>query len=625
VPEQLSDAVQPAARRVPRDQVREVLARDPMFSSLSADALADLASACELRDVPGGSYLVRAGQPLDMLYGVVHGALRIVHRDNGVERTMAELYRGELLGVLGLVAARPSPADVFVIRDSTLLAFSRGRLIHIMRSNPAVFETFVRLLGARSLGMLDALVGLARPSARRHAGNIAVMPLSRDASIREITDRFVALTSRTLPTVHVTAPMLERELGPGAASDGDERVAAWLSDLEGGAEVLLYECDVQLPAWTARCRRQSDRLVIVAPSAVDARLEAMAASVTGTERDGLTRPIDLVLVHDATTKLPSGTRAWWSRIEGVRRIHHVRHRHAGDIESAVRRIVGRPVGLVLSGGGAHGIAHVGVLAAIAEAGIPIDYVCGTSMGAIFAAGVGQRRSSQAMRAQVRELFAAPFALYDVTVPISSLLAGKKLDRVLQRELGEADIEDLWLPFFCVSTDLSRAELVVHDRGSLCKSVRASCAIPGIFPPLLWDGRTLVDGGLMNNLPVDLLLERCPGPIIAVDVLPYGDPTLARPSGAIARRLRALRTRIKGEPATPPLFDILMRSTMVGSKYRQQTAAQSSDQVVYLEPPVASFGMLQWRAHDALFEVGLYHAREQLARHRALFPRMSGGL
>jgi predicted acylesterase/phospholipase RssA len=133
------------------------------------------------------------------------------------------------------------------------------------------------------------------------------------------------------------------------------------------------------------------------------------------------------------------------------------------------------------------------------------------------------------------------------------------------------------------------------------------------------GQALVDGGLVDNLPIDLLLERCSGPIIAVDVFPYGDPSFQQPSGRVARALRALRTRMKGEPASPPLFDILVRSTLVGSKFRQQIAMSRADQIIYLEPPVASFGALQWRAHGALFDAGHDYATAELARFRSLFP------
>jgi predicted acylesterase/phospholipase RssA len=274
--------------------------------------------------------------------------------------------------------------------------------------------------------------------------------------------------------------------------------------------------------------------------------------------------------------------------------------------------MGKQIGIVLGGGGARGMAHLGVLAALNEAGIPIDCICGTSMGAIVAAGVARGWSVNEMREHVVTVFARRLALYDPTIPISSLLAGKKLDAVIRELYGDAMIEDLWLPFFCVSTDLTRAEPVVHDNGSLCQAVRASCSIPGMFPPVVTDGRVLVDGGLMDNLPIDLFASRYPGAIVAVDVFPYGEPTLMAPTGPIISRLHKLRERIHRKRMAPPLFDSLMRSTLVGSRFRQQTVIPRMKNLLYLKPPVAAFGILHWGAHEALYEAGYRYASEALA-------------
>jgi predicted acylesterase/phospholipase RssA len=475
-------------------------------------------------------------------------------------------------------------------------------------------------MGERSFNALEAFVGSPRRSPSSHGGNLALLPLSDDRPVREATRLLVEAARAERETTHVTAELVDHALGPGAATgDGGTsgRVTAWLSNLERAFEVVLYECDLRQPRWTARCWRQSDRLVIIVESG-EPRPDFIERLMSSARLDGLARPIDLVLVHPRTTATPSGTRAWWA-VPNLRGIHHVREGRRDDIRRVARRLIGRPTGLVLSGGGARGIAHVGVIAAIVEAGIPIDFVCGTSMGAIFGAGLALGFDIPRMRAELRELFDRPFSLYDPTIPISSILAGKKLNRVLQHQLGDGDIEDLWLPFFCVSTDLARASMIVHERGCLWRAVRASCSIPGIFPPLPMDGCTLVDGGLVDNLPLDLLLKRCTGPIIAVDVFPYGDPGFHKPSGRLAAWLRALRTRFRGEPASPPLFDILMRSTLVGSKVRQEVAMTGAEEVVYLEPPVASFGALEWRSHRALFEAGRRYAARELAPVRSLFP------
>jgi predicted acylesterase/phospholipase RssA/CRP-like cAMP-binding protein len=615
--EQLDDG---SASLRSRAELREILTRDPFFATQSAAVLSDLVDACEVVAVPGGTCVVRAGQSLDALLGVLHGALRLVRRDDdGLEHTIREIDRGELLGVSALLSQRPSPFEVFAIRDSTLLRLGRARFVALAEAHPSLILTLARLMSERTLDVLELFVGTARPSPGVR-GNLALLSLSRDPALRATRDLFVEMVRAERTLTHVTAELVDHMLGAGAAAgDGAEstRVIAWLSDLERAVDVVLYECDARLPRWTARCRRQSDRLVVVAAAHHD--FAAIARALAVGRPDGLARPIDLVLVHPASTRIPQGTRAW-SALPELRAIHHVRSGDRSDVARLVRRLVGRPTGLVLSGGGARGIAHVGVIAAIVEAGIPIDYVCGTSMGAIFAASLALGFDVARMRRELRELFARPFALYDLTLPISSLLAGKKLSQVLHRQLGDADIEDLWRPFFCVSTDLSQAQLVVHERGSLWQSVRASCSIPGIFPPLPLAGRMLVDGGLVDNLPLDLLVERCAGPIIAVDVFPYGDPSFTEPSGRIAAALRRLRTALRGEPASPPLFDILVRATLVGSKVRQEVAMARAETIVYLEPPVARFGALQWRAHEALFEAGYRYAGEQLARHGRLFAR-----
>jgi predicted acylesterase/phospholipase RssA len=598
------------------------VAREPLFCSSGSEALSDLVDACELIQVSGGTRLVRVGQQLDSLYGVLYGGLRVLGRStDGVVSTIREFYRGETLGIMALLVDRPSPVDLFAVRDSTLMRLPRARFLSLTQRHPGLLLAFAQLMGRRAFDVLETAVGAPRASPWGRGGNVALLPVSTDAPTHDTKDRLIACALAQRPMTHVTAARLDHALGTGAAAAEEgpnERVTAWLSDLELTSDVVLYECDPRLPRWTARCVRQSDRLVIVASAHDERRLDAIAKTVAEAQPAEFARQLDLVLVHSSATAVPARARAW-SALDNLRAIHHVRAGNGSDVAHVVRRLFGRPIGVVLSGGGARGIAHVGVLAAIADAGIPIDYACGTSMGAIFAAGLALGWSAERIRQTVHDLFAVPFALYDLTLPISSLLAGRKLDRVLHRIMGDVEIEDLWLPFFCVSTDLAHAKLVIHDRGSLWRSVRASCSIPGIFPPLPMDGHVLVDGGLMDNLPLDLLVERCPGPIIAVDVFPYGDPTFERPSNRIARWLRALRSRVRGEPASPPLFDILMRSTLVGSKFRQQTAMTGAEQVVYLEPPVASFGILQWRAHRALFDAGYRYASAQLVRYRSLFP------
>jgi predicted acylesterase/phospholipase RssA/CRP-like cAMP-binding protein len=595
-----------------RPELLHLIQSSELFGSLPAAIVAELLDAFETFHANGGTYLVRAGDPVDSLYGVLHGALRLIpHRAGGMQRPIREYYRGELLGVMGMFAERPALLDVVVMRDSELVRLSRARFLELVQKHPELLHAFARFMSEHVYDLLVTIAGQHKLPSQPRGGNLAVITTSDRPALRETARALVDLVVAEPASVRVDAALVDAALCPGAATGAGHsgRVSEWLNELERGKNVTVYESGTHEPAWMARSIRQSDRLLVVASAGDDARVEEVTEALSA-PAGVVARRIELLLVHPRTTALPSGTSAL-SRLGGVSRIHHVRAGLRGDLKRVARHLLGRPIGVAFSGGGARGLAHLGVLAALVEAGIPIDYVCGTSMGSLFAAATAMDWSIARMREDVARSFARRFALYDLTVPISSLLAGKKLERMLHSLFEEADIEDLWLPFFCVSTDLSRATLVVHDRGKVWQCLRASASIPGMFPPLAMAGRSLVDGGLMDNLPIDLLAERCPGTIIAVDVFPYGEAAYALPEGRRAPILRAISARLKAAATGLPLLDILVRSTLVGSRFRQQTAAEHLKRVLYLEPPVNSFAVLGWRSHSALFEAGYSYAKERL--------------
>ena len=182
-----------------------------------------------------------------------------------------------------------------------------------------------------------------------------------------------------------------------------------------------------------------------------------------------------------------------------------------------RLIAGEPKGLVLSGGGARGFAHLGVLRALEEAKVPIDVVGGASIGAIIGAGYAAGWSISEMTQVYRSSFIAENPLSDWTLPFVSLVGGRAVSRLLKEAYGRRDIEDLVLPYFCVSTNLTAGRSVVHRSGRVWKWLRASAAIPGVLPPVFQGGQVLVDGGVMNNLPVDVMRDGLVADVIAVDI------------------------------------------------------------------------------------------------------------
>jgi NTE family protein len=264
---------------------------------------------------------------------------------------------------------------------------------------------------------------------------------------------------------------------------------------------------------------------------------------------------------------------------------------------------------VLSGGGARGFAHLGVVRAMRECNIPVDLVGGTSMGAILGAGVALQWDDRELITRFRRAFVDSRPLSDVTLPLVSLVAGRKVGRLLRSVFGEMDISDLPLPYFCVSTNLTSGRVEVHERGPLWQWLRASVAIPGVLPPVFQHGEVFVDGGAMNNLPVDVMRERGRGPVVGVDV--GSDPAFTTDLEATdLPPVWKLMNWARGGGRRPNIFQILWRSGMVNSA--AATAGQRARSDLVLRPPLESIDLLNWRAFDSAVEIGYRHAMRELA-------------
>jgi predicted acylesterase/phospholipase RssA len=412
----------------------------------------------------------------------------------------------------------------------------------------------------------------------------------------------------------VDADAVARHLGPGAAQrapgdPGRAELTEWLHSVERGHDHVIYEPDAEDTTWSRLCLSQSDVVLLAASAGDDPSIGAVEARALET---GWLR-CELVLLHPAR---PAGTAAWLAG-RPVADYHHLRANRPGDVARLARMITGTGCGLVLGGGGARGIAHLGVILALEEAGVPIDVVGGTSMGAIIAALCALGMDHAERVARITAVARHGRRLITPTLPLIALSAGRYLDRILIENLGSVPIEDLPLRFFCISANLNRAEEVIHERGPLWPAVRASLALPGIFPPVYAAGDLLIDGSAVNNVPVDVMRGRVGnGRIVAVNVSPEVEPLTATPFEAGLSGWRVLGHRLN--PFAPPqpvpnVVDILSRSTGL-SQVRYQRAALDGDHIdLLLSPPVAGIGSLDFKGGLALIEVGYRHAVEALAK------------
>jgi predicted acylesterase/phospholipase RssA/CRP-like cAMP-binding protein len=561
--------------------------------------------------VRGGERLFRQGEPGDSMYIVVVGRLVALREDgSGRRRVVGQIRPGESVGEMGLLANQPRSATVQASRDSVVVRISEEAFRQVVAEHPQLLASTARLVIRRTTDLMRGAAPSERPK------NIAIVPLRRSVRCGEFVERLRRALERRGPTLVVDRARADAVLAANGISQtrrDDARslvLSRWLDEQELRHDALLYPTEGTDDPWTEQCVRQADVVLLLAPSGESPELDADERRLARGDGDGPRR--ELVLVHPRGAESPVGTGRWIAA-RGVARHHHVRSENDDDFRRLARYLAGEAVGLVLGGGGARGFAHLGVIRALREAGIPIDAVGGSSQGAIVAAAVAMDWDDETIERAHREGFTRRNPIGDYAlVPHVALVRGKRLDATLERSFGTRDITDTWRSFFCTSANLTRARPEIHRSGPLWRALRATVSLPGILPPVVMGGDLHVDGALLDNLPVEPMRASGVGRIIAVDL------TVRNEAGMTGGELPSAVDFIKGRffsggghAASPGLGSILVKSVMLSSTQRAREVASSVD--LFLEPEPADIGFLEWKALDRGIDLGYRYAKRELAR------------
>ncbi|MFQ5932114.1 MAG: cyclic nucleotide-binding and patatin-like phospholipase domain-containing protein [Nitrospiraceae bacterium] len=604
----------PSPGKVTAQELARIPGASEFFQGVSDRVVEAAADAFEVVFVPGGRHIMRKGERGDSIFLIVHGRVRVSTPDpDGEEQTVMELGRGKSFGQIHLFTDEESFINVQTMRDSTLLRLSRTDFERLAPHHPDMLMRMSR----RLISALRQVI--TSESVPRTLTTVAFLPMTSNRCMSESAAALVEALGGFESVAHLTAQRVEIALGPGAAQSTEsdpinQNVIAWLHELEHQHRLVIYECDPSSTPWTRRSLRQADRILIAAEAGSKPDLRAVKGLLVdaGVDRSPVQR--ELLLMHDTGHALPTGTR-YWLETGLFSRHHHVRKNHPADFRCVARRLTNRGVGLVLGGGGARGIAHVGVLKALEEANIPVDFVGGTSIGSIVGAAYARRWTPEFILDKVREVFGPKRALVDPTFPFVSLLSGRKLERILGSLFEGVEIEDLWIDFFCISASLSRPRMIVQDRGPLWKSIRASVSLPGIFPPVQKDKEVLIDGGIVNNLPMDVMSRRCDGgTVIAVDLgrgVIRGDSELHDTLSGWQLLVARINPFVES-PRVPNILDVLIGTSQVNRSERQELLLSTGTADLLLTPPVQDFRVLDFDAYEELYKVGYEYARERLA-------------
>lgn len=579
--------------------ITAILQQCKLFSGLPDAALAELENLCEPFGLRGGEGLLRAGGPSTHLYIVAVGRLRATRSDGTV---LGEIVRFEPIGEMGALTGEPHGNDVEALRDSLLLRIGRSDLLGFVQRYPAA-------LLAMSQTMLKRLrVDPLQPATTRpQARSIAVIGADDALDTRPfVADLCTGFAASGQPVARIDAAGVDAALGAGSAETAFEQGAAnyrlteWLAQHERDAGFVLYRAEDGAARWTERCLRQADRILVVADATTAATETAVAQRLRSLQ---LRAPVHLVLLRRAGGD--GGDVAGWRRAFGAGAHHFVDRSMAGGCIALARQLSGRALCLVLGGGGARGFAHIGLMRALEALKLPVDVIGGTSMGAFFGALIAAGADSRELRRIAYDSFVTKNRLNDYLLPRVALLRGRRFLNQLRAVFGEQRIETLPRPYFCVSTNLTRGVAMIHDEGPLALWVGTSMAVPGVVPPIVWNGELLADGALINSLPTDVMQRLARGPILASDVSTEG---MLQMPGVTGPDPEALLHRTEA-PGQPRLVDILFRSATLTSESGVRARAARAD--LYLRMPVTGVGLFDWKRLDELIERGYRHAMEAL--------------
>ncbi|XP_066994336.1 neuropathy target esterase sws isoform X2 [Anabrus simplex] len=593
-----------------------------------------------------GRAVYRQGDESDSTFIVLSGRLRsVITHSNGKKELVGEYGKGDLVGIVEMVTQTPRSTTVMAVRDSELAKLPEGLFNAIKLRFPIVVTRLINLLGHRILGSwqkpnISPAVD-TRPS-QVNFSTVAVVPISDDVPLTAFTYELYHSLCAIGSTLRLTSEVIRKSLGSTILDPANEyRLTSWLAQQEDQHRIALYQCDMSFTQWTQRCVRQADCILIVGLAERGPHIGKIEKEV---ERLAIRTQKELVLLHREGGDRPNNTVSWLNNRSWVSSHHHIQcpkrmftrrsqyrinelyskvlmsepNIHS-DFSRLARWLTGTSVGVVLGGGGARGAAHVGMMKAIQEAGIPVDMVGGVSIGAFMGALWCMERNITTMTQKAREWSQKMTQwwrqILDLTYPMTSMFSGRDFNHTIHSTMGDTYIEDLWLPYFTVTTDITASCMRVHTHGSVWRYIRASMSLSGYMPPLCdpADGHLLLDGGYVNNLPADVMRSLGAKHILAIDVGSQDDTDLTNYGDSLSgwwllwKRWNPFVTPVK----VPNLPDIQSRLAYV-SCVRQLEEVKSSDYCEYIRPPIDKYKTLQFASFDEIKDVGYQHGKTYFA-------------
>ncbi|KAK6580673.1 hypothetical protein PZA11_006909 [Diplocarpon coronariae] len=640
--------------------------------------------ALEWVQVNAGQVIYHQGDDSDAIYIVLNGRLRlVVNSEEAGMKVVGEYGQGESVGELEVMTESARPATLHAIRDTELAKFPRTLFNSLAQEHPGITIKISKIIASRMRSLVEDPVFVQGKEKTTGATNnkvsstinlrtVAILPVTAGVPVVDFASRLTNALTQIGATNGVTSlnhSAILNHLGRHAFSRmGKLKLSQYLADLEEKYGLVLYVADTNVNSpWTQTCISQADCILLVGLAEGSPAIGEYERFLLGMKT---TARKELVLLH-ADRFSPQGlTRAWLRNrvwINGGH--HHVQmayrsssvpvHPQArkfglalkqrvqviqaeiqkytsrrvrqtplysaetpfkGDFHRIARRLCGKSIGLVLGGGGARGISQVGIIRALEEAGIPIDIIGGTSIGAFIGALYARDADVVPMYGRAKKFAGRMASMWrfalDLTYPSASYTTGHEFNRGIFKTFGNSQIEDFWLEYYCNTTNISKSRSEIHTSGYAWRYVRASMSLAGLLPPLCDEGSMLLDGGYVDNLTVSHMKSLGADIIFAIDVGSLDDDT-PQTFGDSLSGFWAFANRwnpFSSFPNPPTLAEIQARLAYVSSVDALERAKMTPG-CHYMRPPIDDYGTLDFGKFDEIYQVGYKFGQDFLAKMR----------
>ncbi|WP_321488546.1 patatin-like phospholipase family protein [uncultured Hyphomonas sp.] len=576
-----------------------------MFGNMKLDITTSLKAIAFLKDVPakamkaagreaswfcvpaGGTLFLR-NEPADMIYFVLSGALGAFRvNPNGQSEFVGHIRPGEPVGEMALFLGgidldgdgtpdnAPHTSSVYALRDCEVVGFSREGWRQLVKSEPELLEHMIRIILRR----------VGREGQRNVSAAPKVFTLVATSPTIDLELRAEALKA-SVEALGKTAVVVGERMGA-------DKPAAFFDDLEQRHDVVILISTIGDTRWYRLSVRQADRIWVVG------RADAKPSNPLMPDDDSPARElklVDVLLLHPGDNRRACRP-VEWLEAAGASRLFHWQGMDGPNCDRLARVMAGVSVGLILSGGGARAYSHIGVVRAMRDRRIPIDFVGGASMGAVIAACVAMGWDDAEIDRRIRKAFVETNPLGDYTLPVVGMVKGVRVNARLKEHFGDAEIGDLVLPFFSTSTSLMTGTQKIHRTGLLREALRATISLPGILPPVVDGNDLLVDGAVLNNFPVDVMRDMHRGFVIGSDVTRQPEGLKIDEFQKPAGFFRWVAQHGFSNP--PPIAGVLMRSATI----RADTQFGRDMTDVLILPELVETELRDWENYDATVESG----------------------